>query len=265
MTTFDKLTAALPGGISVTHLRVYNTVGPDGLRGGSPHLHFACAEAYLVMGGNGAVQTLGETGFREIPLRPESVVWFTPGLIHRLINHDGRLEIYAVMENAGLPEHGDSILTVPPEHLKDESAYLAVASLSPTGAVFANNEQSAERRRNLAIDGFLALRRAFDRNGSGALHEFYNQAVRLTRSKETDWRRIWRSGPEATIRRTEAYLDALARGNGEYLSAGAVYEIPVDVEHETRKFGFCGTLRPYLPEGVVDHEIVRENSSGPFS
>jgi mannose-6-phosphate isomerase-like protein (cupin superfamily) len=251
MATFDKLAETLPGGISVTHLRVYNTPGPDGFRGGSPHLHFACAEAYLVMEGNGAVQTLGETGFREIPLRAGSVVWFTPGLIHRLINHDGRLEIYALMENAGLPEHGDSILTFPPEHLKDESAYLAVASLSLTGAVFANNEAAAARRRNLAVDGFLALRRAFDKNGPGALHEFYNQAVRLVKSKETDWRRLWRSGPEATIRRTEAYLDALAGGSGEYLSKGAVYEIPIDPEHETRKFGFCGMLRPYLPEGVV--------------
>jgi mannose-6-phosphate isomerase-like protein (cupin superfamily) len=256
MTTSDKLTSALPGGISVTHLRVYITVGPDGLSGGSPHLHFACAEAYLVMRGNGVVQTLCETGFREIPLRPGSVVWFTPGLIHRLINHDGHLEIYAVMENAGLPEHGDSILTFPPEHLIDESAYLAVASLSPTGAVFANNEETAERRRNLAVDGFLALRRAFDKHGPSALHEFYNQAVRLVRSKEGAWRRIWRSGPEATIRRTEAYLEALAGDSAEYLSNGAVYEIPLDVEHETRKLGFCGTLRPYLPEGVVGREIV---------
>ncbi|MBV8815791.1 MAG: cupin [Verrucomicrobia bacterium] len=251
MGKFDKLTAALPGGISITHLRVYDTIGPDGLRGGSPHLHFACAEAYLVIAGNGAVQTLCEKGFREIPLRSGSVVWFTPGLIHRLINHDSRLEIYAVMENAGLPEQGDSILIFPPEYLKDESAYLAAASLSPTGAVFANNEEAAARRRDLAVDGFLALRRAFAKNGPDALHDFYRQAVRLIKSKEADWRRLWRSGPEATIRRTEAYLNALAGGSEEYLSNGTVYEIPIDLERETRKFGFCGTLRPYLPEGVL--------------
>jgi mannose-6-phosphate isomerase-like protein (cupin superfamily) len=251
MRKFDKLTAALPGGISITHLRVYNTIGPDGFRGGSPHLHFACAEAYLVIGGNGTVQTLCEKGFREIPLRSGSVVWFTPGLIHRLINHDSRLEIYAVMENAGLPEQGDSILIFPSEYLKDESAYLVAASLSPTGAVFANNEETAARRRDLAVDGFLALRRAFDKNGPNALHDFYSQAVRLIKSKEADWRRLWRSGPEATIRRTEAYLNALAGGSEEYLSNGTVYEIPIDLERETRKFGFCGTLRPYLPEGVV--------------
>jgi len=74
MTSFDGLTAALPGGISVTHLRVYDTVGPDGLRGGSPHLHFACCEAYLVVKGQGAVQTLGEKGFQEVPLETGSLV-----------------------------------------------------------------------------------------------------------------------------------------------------------------------------------------------
>jgi mannose-6-phosphate isomerase-like protein (cupin superfamily) len=109
--TSDQFTAALPGGTSLTHLRVYNTEGPDGLCGGSPHLHFACSEAYCVAAGQGAVQTLCQSGFREVPLKPGYVVWFTPGLIHRLINHDGQLEICVVMENAGLPEHGDSLLT----------------------------------------------------------------------------------------------------------------------------------------------------------
>lgn len=35
-----------PGGIGVTHLRVYHTPAADGLVGGSPHPQFACAEAY---------------------------------------------------------------------------------------------------------------------------------------------------------------------------------------------------------------------------
>src|SRR6266436_2126600 len=92
-------TSALPGGISVTHLRVYDFPGPDTLSGGSPHLHFACTEAYFVLAGEGAVQTLSSQGYRETPLRSGSVVWFTPGVIHRLINRDGHLEIYVVMEN----------------------------------------------------------------------------------------------------------------------------------------------------------------------
>ena len=250
MTSLDRLTSALPGGISVTHLRVYNTEGPDGLRGGSPHLHFACSEAYLVVEGQGAVQTICEKGFQEVPLKTGSLVWFTPGLIHRLINQDGSLEIYVVMENAGLPEHGDSLLTFASHHLKNEGAYLDAASLSSTGAVFANSEEAARRRRDLAVEGFLALRQAFEAEGVAALNAFYDQAVRLMKSKEPQWRRLWEEGPASTIRRTERYLDALASGSGSYLSSGSVFEMPVDPEGETRKLGFCGTLRPYLPEGV---------------
>ena len=248
--TFDPSSAALPGGISLTHLRVYNTEGPDGLRGGSPHLHFACSEAYFVVAGEGAVQTLCQSGFREVPLRPGCLVWFTPGLIHRLINHDGNLEIYVVMENAGLPEQGDSLLTFAPGYLKDEGTYLDAASLSPTGGVYANSEEAARRRRDLAVEGFLALRRAFESDGRAALTEFYEQAVRLIKSKAPEWRQRWQLGPASTIHRTEGYLDALAAGSASYLSGGALFEMPVDVERETRKLGFCGTLRSYLPEGV---------------
>jgi mannose-6-phosphate isomerase-like protein (cupin superfamily) len=248
--TFDQFTAALPGGVSLTHLRVYNTEGPDGLRGGSPHLHFACSEAYFVAAGEGAVQTLGQSGFREVLLKAGYVVWFTPGLIHRLINYDGHLEIYVVMENAGLPEHGDSLLTFAAQYLKDERTYLDVASLSPTGAVYANSDEAARRRRDLAVEGFLALRQGFETGGPAALREFYEQAVRLMKSKAPEWRQLWRSGPASTIHRTETYLDALAGGSASYLSRGAVFEMPVDVERETRKLGFCGTLRTYLPEGV---------------
>ena len=115
---------AFPGAIGVTHLKVYDSPGPDGMAGGSPHMHFACSEAYLVIKGRGSVQTLSSAGFREIPLRAGSLVWFTPGLIHRIINEDACLEIFAVMENAGLPEHGDSVLTFPAKHLRDEDSYL---------------------------------------------------------------------------------------------------------------------------------------------
>ena len=178
------------------------------------------------------------------------MVWFTPGLIHRLINHDGHLEIYVVMENAGLPEQGDSLLTFPADYLKDERAYLDVASLSPTGAVYADNEEAAGSRRDLAVQGFLALREAFDTKGAPALHEFYEQAVRLMKPKAPEWRQVWQSRPANAIHRTQSYLDALAAGSAGYLCSGSVFEMPVDAERENRKLGFCGTLRTYLPEGA---------------
>jgi mannose-6-phosphate isomerase-like protein (cupin superfamily) len=245
----QSVTPALPGGISVTHLRVYDFPGPDTLSGGSPHMHFACTEAYFVLGGNGAVQTLSSQGYRETPLRAGSVVWFTPGVIHRLVNLDGHLEIYVVMENEGLPEHGDSVLTFPVEYLRSEPEYLEFASLSPKGSVYANNQEAATKRRDLAVNGFLALRKKVEAEGVGALQPFYETAVKLMRSKEPAWRKIWQSGPANAIRRTENYLDSLAAGSSDYLAKSKLFEIPL--ETETRKFGFCGTLRPYLPEGVV--------------
>jgi mannose-6-phosphate isomerase-like protein (cupin superfamily) len=76
---------AFPGGTSVTHLSVYSGICPDGLAGGTPHLHTASTEAYVVIEGNGALQTLDPSGLHETPLEPGSTVWFTPGTIHRAI------------------------------------------------------------------------------------------------------------------------------------------------------------------------------------
>ena len=105
-----------PGAIAATHLRVYDTEAPDGLAGGTPHLHTACTEAYWVVAGTGAVQTLTAGGYEEVPLEPGAFVWFTPGTIHRLVN-GGDLEILVLMQNAGLPEAGDMVITFPADVL----------------------------------------------------------------------------------------------------------------------------------------------------
>ena len=109
--------AALPGGIGVSLLTVYDTEAPDGLVGGTPHVHLACSEGYYVIAGSGAVQALTQKGFAETPLQPGTVVWFDPGTIHRLINGGG-LKILTLMSNSGLPEAGDAVLTLPPGHHK---------------------------------------------------------------------------------------------------------------------------------------------------
>lgn len=248
---------ALPGGIGVSHLMVYDSPASDGLIGGSPHMHFACSEAYLVIKGQGSVQTLSSDGFREVPLSAGSLVWFTPGLIHRLINQDCQLEIFAVMENAGLPEHGDSVLTFPSEHLADEDRYLHFASLERAGSAFADTREAAEKRRDLAVEGFLSLRAELQKGGS--LHSFYSRAVRLVQSKESIWRAHWQAGPVSTIQRTKTFLDKLQIGVSDYLDQGRVFEVPLDPPQEERKLGMCGTLRKYLPEGEI---IVSEAAPG---
>lgn len=237
-----------PGAIGVTHLRVYDSQAPDGLAGGSPHMHFACSEAYLVIKGEGFVQTLSSAGFREIALRAGSMIWFTPGLIHRLVNADAQLEIFAVMENAGLPEDGDSVLTFPSKYLQNEDSYRQSASLDSAGLAPGDQQDAARKRRDLAVRGFQMLRTDLEK---GSLEIFYQQAARLVRSKEPGWRKIWEAGPMKTIQRTRTFLDKLNLGTSDYLNDGRVFEIPIDPEHESRKLGMCGTLRQYLPEGAL--------------
>src|SRR5262245_3125233 len=137
--TQPAATPPLPGAVGVTYLKVYDTRAPDGLVGGSPHLHFACTEAYMVLNGRGAVQTLSASGREELPLELGRLLWFTPGLIHRLINLDGQLEILVLMQNAGLHEAGDAVLTFPPDLLANQRAYFDAASLAPSGHVYASS------------------------------------------------------------------------------------------------------------------------------
>jgi len=239
----------LPGAVGVTHLKVYDTQAPDGLVGGSPHMHFACSEAYMVVSGRGAVQTLSAAGFKELPLDPGRLVWFTPGLIHRLINLDGRLEILVLMQNAGLPEAGDFVLTFPEPILADEQAYFDAASLAPSGAVYASSTQAARRRRDLAVDGFATLRERFESEGIAALEQFYRMAARLVWPKLDAWHAIWESGPLAAARQTGDQLDALRQGHVGHLLDGTIYNL--QSPGEQRRLGVCGTLGVYRPEGLL--------------
>ena len=147
MTPGEQFGVALPGGTSVSHVRVYDTVGPDGLAGGSPHLHTVCTEAYLVIAGEGAVHTLSGEGYAETPLVTGTIAWFSPGTIHRLINLDGRLELYVLMSNAGLPEAGDMILAFEPDLLADEATYRGLADLPVDGRTTDDAPDAAMRRR----------------------------------------------------------------------------------------------------------------------
>ena len=239
----------LPGAVGLTHLRVYDSLAPDGLRGGSPHLHFACTEAYFALSGRGAVQTLSAQGYREFALKPGEVVWFSPGVIHRLVNHDGQLEILVVMQNAGLPEAGDFVLTLPPEMMENSERYFEVASLSAHGEVFTSSDAAARRRRDLAVEGFAALRQRFDEKGEAALREFYSAALRLVAPQLEAWQGVWQRGPLAATQATGEHLAALQNGDVAHLLRGAAASLPVPGAE--RKLGVCGTLGLYLPEGVT--------------
>jgi mannose-6-phosphate isomerase-like protein (cupin superfamily) len=103
MTAYEN---GLPGGVAISHLSVYDWPAEDGRCGGTPHMHLACSEGYVVTGGHGVVQTLTASGFEATRLQAGTVDWFTPGTIHRLVN-EGDLRITVLMQNSGLPEAGD--------------------------------------------------------------------------------------------------------------------------------------------------------------
>lgn len=234
-----EFTPVLPGGIGVSLLKVYDTTAPDGLVGGTPHVHLACSEGYYVISGSGAVQTLNPKGFTETELNPGTVVWFDPGTIHRLVN-DGGLQILTLMSNSGLPEAGDAVLTFPPEHLTDRETYLAASTLVGEGN---DRTDSAMNRRDLALHGFLALRERYDTEGPSALDDFYASAVAIVRPKIAEWRERWRAGAKRLADETGAALDALEAGTAPHLQTAALHGIPAPTE--TGRHGMCGRLDVY--------------------
>jgi mannose-6-phosphate isomerase-like protein (cupin superfamily) len=229
--------AAFPGATSVTVLDVYDWLAPDGLPGGSAHVHLASTEGYMVLSGAGQLQTLGEHGYAQTPLRPGDCLWFPPGTIHRLVN-DGGLRILVVMQNAGLPESGDAVLTFPPDVLADPGAYRRAASLGGGPP-----EQAARRRRDLAIEGYLALRDQVTGQGPAALDAFLRAATNLVAGQVGEWRERWRAGALATAELTGVHLDGIASGVTAHLAAGGLWRIGPPAGPPA--YGMCGRLTTY--------------------
>jgi len=229
-----------PGGVGITGLQVYPWQADDGLHGGAPHVHLCCAECYVVVGGRGRLQTLTAQGFAEAPLTGGDVVWFTPGTIHRAVNDDGELRVVVVMQNGGLPEAGDAVLTLPPEYLTDPETYRnAVALVDATGRPSA---ERARARRDLAVRGFAELRRRCAAGETTALEEFYAAAAALVRPQLDDWQRRWADGPAAVSRQTGEQIAALRRGDHRYLAGATVSRI---ARPDQQTFGMCGYLHAY--------------------
>jgi mannose-6-phosphate isomerase-like protein (cupin superfamily) len=240
-----------PGGTSVSRIRVYDWPTADGLHGGSPHLHTVSTEGYVVLGGHGSLQTLSADGYREQVLEAGTVLWFTPGTIHRLVN-DGDLEILVVMSNAGLPEAGDAVFTFPPAVLADPAAYQAAATL-PAGDPAAVAE-AARRRRDLAVEGYLALRERVRTQGPDALDGLYESAAALVRDRVPTWRTLWRDGPLARAVDTGDHLDVLSHGHHGHLATATVQM----AAPAATRFGMCGHLSAWDPQPAPEPAITAD-------
>ncbi|GAA1055203.1 hypothetical protein GCM10017608_31580 [Agromyces luteolus] len=239
-----------PGATSVSSLEVYDGVAPDGLAGGTPHLHLVSAEAYLVVAGLGRLHTIDGAGaFEERALAPGDLVWFAPGVIHRAIN-DGGLEVRVIMQNAGLPEAGDAVMTFPDDVLADAGRYADAARLPGAAASDADRLAAAHARRDLAVEGYLAL---FRDVGDGTvdadrLARLHARAAELARPRVADWRARWEAGALAVARETGHRLDALASGGDPGLGEARVAEASV-----APAFGMCGRLQRY--DTTIDPDI----------
>jgi len=241
------MTAAFPGGTSITRLSVYPGACAGG---GTPHLHTASTEAYVVIAGRGALQTLDAGGPRETELSSGSTVWFTPGTIHRAINHGG-LEVVVVMQNAGLPEAGDAVMTFPPEIVADPARYRRAATLPDGDADVV--EAAVRRRRDLAVEGFLGLVASAREGDFAPLQRLYDDAVALVRPAVAGWRETWERTVAQETRNTAAVLDALERGDGEHLRNAALLESPPSA---APAWGMCGRLRTHDVAHPLAHPLA---------
>lgn len=242
MTAPQLTRPGFPGGTAVSHLTVYDWPTPDGLAGGSPHLHTTSGEGYVVVGGQGRLQTLSRDGFAENRLEAGVVMWFTPGTVHRLVN-DGGLEIVVVMQNAGLPESGDAVFTFPDDVLADPDHYAKAAALPAVDVADDSIAEAARHRRDLAIEGFGVLRSRVESEGPSALNDLYERAGALVAGKASQWRETWSRGVLGPVQATEKALADLENGRAPHLAAATVHV--AERQEETFRFGMCGRLRTW--------------------
>ena len=236
-------TPRFPGGTAISGLRVYDWEAADGLHGGTPHMHTASTEAYVVSAGRGQVHTVTGEGAQVTDLAAGTVLWVGPGTVHRLVNHGG-LELTVVMQNAGLPEAGDAVFTFPRAVLADREAYEEAARLRPDTSEEELGHQ-ARARRDLAMEGYLELVAAVAEHGQEPLREFQRSAAEVVRPQVGAWRRIWRENVERELEVTREQLAALERGEPGVMHDAAL--VRTEPHPGPRRFGMCGRLRTWQP------------------
>jgi mannose-6-phosphate isomerase-like protein (cupin superfamily) len=238
----------MPGATLVTRLKVYDTVTVDGKIGGTPHFHFLCTEMYFVLGGSGAVEMLDMRGFSQVELKPYSALVFSPGTIHRLINPHGDLELLVVMQNSGLPERGDNVVTFADEIMADEAQFAE--------AMRVQSFEDAYRRRDRGVEGFLRLKAAFEADqaqGQAALQRLYTRAAQRIEAKRGEWRRVIEQGAQHAAHESLGQVQALSDGDVSYLSH-ARHILIESGEYKTP--GFCGRLNRYFDPATLTMEGI---------
>ncbi|MFJ4921984.1 cupin domain-containing protein [Streptomyces sp. NPDC088725] len=238
----------LPAGVGTSRLRAYPWATEDNLHGGSPHMHLTCTECYMVLSGRGELHTLTSEGLRRVPLEAGDAVWFTPGTIHRAVNIDS-LEVQVIMQNDGLPEAGDAVMTLPEEHLTTPEAYAAAVSLGDGSPE--ERRERARARRDVAISGFRQLADDVENGRGEALQRFYRTATELVTGRLDTWETAWRAKALKAAETTGEQIAALRRGDFAHLNEAKVAKVPAPPQDV---LGMCGFLAPY-PRDRADTRI----------
>ncbi len=236
----------MPGllaGVGLTHLTVYDgRPGPDGVVGGCAHVHAVTDEAYFCIGGQGAIDLHDLTrGYRQVALSPGAYVQFTPGTLHRSVNHGG-LQLVCLMGNSGLAERGDARIYFGPEADRDPELYRTLQRLPEKGL------DGALERRDRAAEGHAALMRlwADDRDAyRRRLAEFINLHAAAMSKIRTDLESIVQTGPAAWLDRAQERLERLP-------ALAALAEASRgEAQRGEPRLGMCGLLRPVHIEDAV--------------
>ncbi|MBD9729527.1 cupin domain-containing protein [Streptomyces sp. ID-01-6.2a] len=203
-------------------------------------MHLVCSECYVVVSGRGRLETLNHHGHTTTELHPGDTVWFTPGTIHRAIN-DEDLRVIVVMQNSGLPEAGDAVMTFPSEYLSPETYPDAASLLDAEGSP---SPERAQARRDLAIEGFGGLTRQWRRGNRSAYEEFCAAAVRLVQPRLDVWEKTVNDGALAVAQEALREISALRKGDFNHLFEAALSRI---AQPPRQTLGMCGFLRAYDP------------------
>lgn len=230
-----------PGGTQCSRVSLYGDLD-TGICGGTPHLHTACTEAYIWIQGSGSVELLSTAGHRSVAMAPFSTVWFSPGVIHRGVpdvDAPEDAEVLVLMQNAGLPESGDAVITLPERMWGEPEAYRDIVDVSAPDVDQARD--LVRERRALAIEGLGELVDAVDRLGSSGLDGFYRYAHRVVCPHLDAMARVIedRVAPEVAV--TRRALEQMQAGRFDHLRAG---DVSISAAPATPLFGMCGELRP---------------------
>lgn len=240
------MTPVFPGATQCSRVSLYGDLD-TGVCGGTPHLHTACTEAYIWLQGSGGVELLSSRGHRVVPMTPYSVVWFSPGVIHRGVPDQPQrqeAEVLVLMQNAGLPESGDAVITLPERLWGDPEAYRDTVAVADPDI-----EQARElvrARRALALEGLAELTESVARLGPSGLDGFYRYARHVVAPHLDTMSSLIAERVEPEVNRTRDILAQMKAGSFSHLHDG---DAEFTAAPTAPVFGMCGELRPFPTNG----------------